>query len=344
MTIGIGGWGSRRKPMAVVRAICRSDLTDLTVVAYGGPDVGLLCATGQGAQGRVRLRHPRLHRARSALARRAPARPGRGHGGRRGDVLPRPAGGVVARALPAHPGRARLRRPHRQPRPAAGALPLRRRTAPTWPIPADADVELVAMPALHLDAAIVHTNRADAAGNGQVLSPDPFFDPLFLGAAERRFMTTEAIVGERRAGRRATTRSPACPSTACSSTAWPRPPAARTSPPTRPTTGATRSSRRSTPPSATDPAEWEAFAKRYVFVERRRVPGPRGGAAGVMTSRIRATPASPAPSPASSPAPTSGATRARSWSAPSAPSPPSAPGWPSAPSRPTSCSPTARPR
>jgi glutaconate CoA-transferase subunit A len=50
------------------------------------------------------------------------------------------------------------------------------------------------MPALHLDAAIVHTNRADAAGNGQVLSPDPFFDPLFLGAADRRFMTTESIV------------------------------------------------------------------------------------------------------------------------------------------------------
>ena len=47
MTIGIGGWGSRRKPMAVVRAVCRSDLTDLTVVAYGGPDVGLLCATGK---------------------------------------------------------------------------------------------------------------------------------------------------------------------------------------------------------------------------------------------------------------------------------------------------------
>jgi glutaconate CoA-transferase subunit A len=47
MTIGIGGWGSRRKPMAVVRAICRSNLDDLTVVAYGGPDVGLLCATGK---------------------------------------------------------------------------------------------------------------------------------------------------------------------------------------------------------------------------------------------------------------------------------------------------------
>src|SRR5437763_7736795 len=47
MTIGIGGWGSRRKPMALVRAILRSPLRDLTVVSYGGPDVGLLCAAGK---------------------------------------------------------------------------------------------------------------------------------------------------------------------------------------------------------------------------------------------------------------------------------------------------------
>src|SRR6476646_4781470 len=47
MTIGIGGWGSRRKPMSLVRAIARSELRDLTIVSYGGPDVGLLCATGK---------------------------------------------------------------------------------------------------------------------------------------------------------------------------------------------------------------------------------------------------------------------------------------------------------
>src|SRR3954447_17509903 len=47
MTIGIGGWGSRRKPMALVRAILRSPVRDLTVVSYGGPDVGLLCAAGK---------------------------------------------------------------------------------------------------------------------------------------------------------------------------------------------------------------------------------------------------------------------------------------------------------
>src|SRR5579872_49561 len=47
MTIGIGGWGSRRKPMSLVRAVLRSGLRDLTIVSYGGPDVGLLCAAGK---------------------------------------------------------------------------------------------------------------------------------------------------------------------------------------------------------------------------------------------------------------------------------------------------------
>ncbi|MEK9995769.1 MAG: CoA-transferase, partial [Halieaceae bacterium] len=47
MTVGIGGWGPRRKPMALVRALLRSDVRDLTLVAYGGADVGLLCAAGK---------------------------------------------------------------------------------------------------------------------------------------------------------------------------------------------------------------------------------------------------------------------------------------------------------
>ena len=36
MTIGIGGWGSRRKPMSIVRAIANSDLKDLTIASYAG--------------------------------------------------------------------------------------------------------------------------------------------------------------------------------------------------------------------------------------------------------------------------------------------------------------------
>jgi glutaconate CoA-transferase subunit A len=60
--------------------------------------------------------------------------------------------------------------------------------------PYDDAEELVAMPALRLDAALVHVNRADRNGSGQILGPDPFFDEVFLGAADRRFVTTEQIV------------------------------------------------------------------------------------------------------------------------------------------------------
>ena len=77
MTIGIGGWGSRRKPMSLVRAIARSPVKDLTLVTYGGPDVGLLCAAGKVKQGRVRLRLARLDPARAALPRRPPGGRGR---------------------------------------------------------------------------------------------------------------------------------------------------------------------------------------------------------------------------------------------------------------------------
>jgi len=38
MTIGIGGWGSRRKPMSLVIVPCCARSRDLTIVSYGGPD------------------------------------------------------------------------------------------------------------------------------------------------------------------------------------------------------------------------------------------------------------------------------------------------------------------
>lgn len=190
MTIGIGGWGSRRKPMALVRAICRSDLTDLTVVTYGGPDVGLLCATGKVSrvvcgfvtldsialdphwraarqEGRVALTEldeGMFYLGLQAAAWRVPFLPTRA--------------GLGSGVLEVNPELRTVRNPY-----DSGPL-------------ADPDgaVELVAAPALRLDAALVHANRADAAGNAQFLGPDPFFDDVMLGAATRRFVSTEAVV------------------------------------------------------------------------------------------------------------------------------------------------------
>ena len=54
--------------------------------------------------------------------------------------------------------------------------------------------EFVAMPALRLDAALVHMNRADRLGNGQYLGPDPYFDDLFCEAADAAYVSCERIV------------------------------------------------------------------------------------------------------------------------------------------------------
>jgi glutaconate CoA-transferase subunit A len=50
------------------------------------------------------------------------------------------------------------------------------------------------MPPIELDVALVHMNSADAAGTGQFLGPDLYFDDVFLRAAKRRFISCERIV------------------------------------------------------------------------------------------------------------------------------------------------------
>jgi glutaconate CoA-transferase subunit A len=182
MTIGIGGWGSRRKPMALVREILRSPLTDLTIVSYGGPDVGLLCATGKVKTviyGFVSLDsiplEPHFRAARQA-----------------GSIEAKELDegmlqwGLYAAALrlPFLPTRAGL---------GTDVMTVNPHIKKVKSPYADGE-ELVAMPAIHLDAALIHMNRADVRGNGQFLGPDPYFDDLFCMAAKRRFMSCEKIV------------------------------------------------------------------------------------------------------------------------------------------------------
>jgi glutaconate CoA-transferase subunit A len=187
MTIGIGGWGSRRKPMAVIREILRSDLRDLTIVAYGGPDVGLLCRSGQAAHvvsGFVSLDsiplEPHYRAARQAGTIAATELD-------EGMFLL----GLQAAAwrLPFLPTRAGLGSdvPRMMPQ-------LRTVTSP-YPEPASGEAEeLLAVPALRLDAAIVHQHRADPSGNAVWLGEDPFFDDLMVRAADRAIVTTERVV------------------------------------------------------------------------------------------------------------------------------------------------------
>jgi glutaconate CoA-transferase subunit A len=182
MTIGIGGWGSRRKPMALVRAILRSDLTDLTIVAYGGPDVGLLCAAGKVKRvvyGFVSLDsiplEPHFQQARQN---------GTIEVTEYDEGMFQLALYAAAQRVPFLPSRAGL---------GSGVTTvnpeLRTVTSPY----ADGET-LLAVPAQHLDAALVHLNRADVLGNASFLGPDLYFDDLFCQAATNAYVSCEQIV------------------------------------------------------------------------------------------------------------------------------------------------------
>jgi glutaconate CoA-transferase, subunit A len=181
MTIGIGGWGSRRKPMSLVRALLRSDVTDLTVVSYGGPDVGLLLAAGKVRHlvyGFVSLDsiplEPHFRAAReSGAVTVTEYDEGMLQWGLR----------AAANRLPFLPCRAGL---------ASDVL----RSAPDLKTVRSpyGDEELVAMPAIRLDVALIHMNRADTTGNAQYLGIDPYFDDLFSQAAEQTYVSAEQVV------------------------------------------------------------------------------------------------------------------------------------------------------
>jgi glutaconate CoA-transferase subunit A len=182
MTIGIGGWGSRRKPMSLVAAIARSGLRDLTIVSYGGPDLGLLCATGKvkrAIYGFVSL---------DTIPLEPHFRAARQKGAIEASEIDE---GMLQWGLYA----AALRLPFLPTRAGLGSDVMKVNPwLKTVASPYDADETLVAMPALHLDAALVHMNLADEQGNSAFLGPDPYFDDLFCMAAERRFVSCERIV------------------------------------------------------------------------------------------------------------------------------------------------------
>ncbi|MER0478057.1 CoA-transferase [Streptomyces sp. Edi2] len=184
MTLGIGGWGSRRKPMALVRALLRSDITDLTVISYGGPDVGLLAAAG-----RIRT----LVAAFATLD-SIPLEPHFRAARQRGAFELREIDEAMfmwglhaaANRLPFLPVRSGL-----------GSDVMRVNPGlKTVTSPYEDGETFVAVPALRMDAALVHLNRADRLGNGQYLGPDPYFDDLFCEAADSAYVSCERLVDD----------------------------------------------------------------------------------------------------------------------------------------------------
>ncbi|KRQ27968.1 MULTISPECIES: CoA transferase subunit A [Mycobacteroides] len=184
MTIGLGGWGSRRKPMAFVRAILRSDVKDLTVVTYGGPDLGLLCSAGKVKKayyGFVSLDSPPFYDPWFAKARTTGAIESR----EMDEGMVKCGLEAAAARLPFLPIRAGL---------GSDVMNFWGDELKTVTSPYADNETLVAMPALNLDAAFVHLNLGDATGNAAYTGVDPYFDDLYCLAAERRFLSVEKVV------------------------------------------------------------------------------------------------------------------------------------------------------
>tara|TARA_B100001179_G_C18592458_1_gene405387 strand:+ start:358 stop:1227 length:870 start_codon:yes stop_codon:yes gene_type:complete len=183
MTVGIGGWGARRKPMSLIRAICQSDLKDLTIVSYGGPDVGLLCAHQKVKKlifGFVSLdlipldSHFRKARQNKEI-----------------EVMELDEG-MVQWGLRA----AAMRLPFLPTRVGIGTDVLKNNPEIKFISSPYSDEEsLVAMPAIKLDVSLLHVNKSDKKGNTQIYGPDPFFDEMFARAADKTFISCEELVG-----------------------------------------------------------------------------------------------------------------------------------------------------
>ncbi len=181
MTVGIGGWGPRRKPMALVREILRSPLKDLTVVAYGGADVGMLCAAGKVKKlvfAFVSLDfiplEPYFRMARQSGSL---------------EVMEVDEG-LFMLGLKA----AGMRVPYIPTRVGLGTDVLKRNPGLKLTGSPYDDKDWVAMPALPLDVALLHVERADVRGVCQIKGPDLYMDDLFARAARQTFVSCDELV------------------------------------------------------------------------------------------------------------------------------------------------------
>lgn len=181
MTIGIGGWGPRRKPMALVREILRSDLKNLTIVAYGGADVGMLCAAGKVKK--VIFAFVSL----DFIPLEPFFREARQNGAIETMEIDE---GMLLLGLRA----AGWGLPYIPTQIGLGTDVLKiNKDIKVIDSPYD-DKEWVAMPAIKLDVALVHADRADVRGVCQVKGPDMYMDEQMVRAAKKAFVTVEEIV------------------------------------------------------------------------------------------------------------------------------------------------------
>ena len=167
--------------MALIREILRSELKDLTIVAYGGADVGMLCAAGKVKKvifAFVSLDfiplEPYFRQARQQGAI---------------ETLEIDEGmmllGLRAAAwgCPFIPTQVGLGTDVLNVNPELKVVDS----------PYD-EKEWLAMPALTLDAALIHVDRADSQGVCQIKGADHYMDDWFARAAKKAYVSCDELV------------------------------------------------------------------------------------------------------------------------------------------------------
>jgi len=159
----------------------RSDVDDLTVVAYGGADVGLLCASGKVSKvifAFVSLDfmplEPAFRKARES-----------------GAIEVREIDeGMMLLGLRA----AAWGSPFIPTRIGLGTDVVTRNPDLNLVDSPYDDKEWVAMPALNLDVALIHATRADERGVCEIASPDHYMDDWFARASAHTIVSVDEMV------------------------------------------------------------------------------------------------------------------------------------------------------
>ena len=168
--------------MALIRELLRSPVKDLTVVSYGGADVGMLCAAGKvkklifafvsldfiplepyfrQARQRGALELMEIDEGMMVLGLKA--------AGMGAPYIPT-AIGLGTDVVTKNPGLKLVESPYNDGK------------------------EWVAMPALTLDVSLIHVDRADQRGVCQIKGPDHYMDDLFVRAAAQTFVSCDELV------------------------------------------------------------------------------------------------------------------------------------------------------
>jgi glutaconate CoA-transferase subunit A len=167
--------------MALIRELLRSDIKDLTVVAYGGADVGMLSAAGKikklvfafvsldfiplepyfrKARQNAELEIMEIDEGMMLMGLRAAAM---------GSPFIPTSIGLGTDVQTRNPDIKLIDSPYDQ-------------------------KEWLAMPALNLDAALIHVDRADQRGVCQISGPDHYMDDMFVRAASQTLVSCDELV------------------------------------------------------------------------------------------------------------------------------------------------------